>query len=86
MSLHDNQAILLEVLSRYEPGGTGTTYSESLPLSQGMVHQALVTTDHASVRRTHIAGLDRQITLQEFPKRAFTNETNAGTVFLGEIR
>ncbi len=89
-SLHHDQDIVFQILTRDIPwlvAGIATAAdAESLALADRVVHQPTVFADGLAFRCLHQSRVCRQVSGQEFPERAFTNETDASAVFLVEHR
>ena len=79
LSLGHQQPVLFQILADHKPAAavSPAADSQSAALAEGIVHQAVMTSDHFSIRRNHISGLCRQVFRQElfeipFPDKAHT--------------
>ena len=85
LALHSDQHIALQIFCCNKPGSFAAPLdaadSQPLPLSDGVVHQSLVSTQYLSLGSLYIAGLRRQILRQEITKAALADKTDAGAVF-----
>src|SRR5690242_1245881 len=86
MTLYHHQHVADEVLVGYIPGGfpgiTPATYAYALALTQGVVHEPLVATQHPPLGGLDVTGLRRQVLAQELAETAFAYEADAGAVLL----
>src|SRR5690606_34099387 len=86
VALADNQHIALEVLAQHIPGViTGTlqpTDAQPLALADGVVHESVVTTDDITFGGFNVAGLSRQVALEEVGEAPLADETDTGRVLL----
>ncbi len=89
MTLYHDQDISRHILVRNEPGFATplscSANAQSLPLADGVVHQAGVPAHDVASRRLYLARLMRQVAMEKLPERPFTDKTNPGAVFLGKI-
>jgi hypothetical protein len=90
VSLHDDQHVARRLFPGDVPGrfaGAGNASdTETLALSERVVHQPMVTPDDLARGRLDIAGQRRNISRQKFPEGALADEADAGTVLLVEYR
>src|SRR6185369_5579873 len=56
--------------------------SQTLTLADGVEHKSHVAADFLAVERPHLAGVGRQVTVQEFAERSLTDEADAGGILL----
>ncbi len=85
VTLYHDQDIAFAVFGGHVPGGfcriTPSADAESLPLTQGVIHEPAVRAYKRSFRRFHSSRLRRQVFAEEVAEFAFADETDAGAVF-----
>src|SRR5690242_12547670 len=89
MTLHGRQNIRFSILVRHEPRLSMTfsspSYTQPLPLSDGVIHQAGMHPYGLAAGSLYLSSLARQIAVEKFPERALANKANSCAVFLGKI-
>ena len=93
VALHHVEHVGFHILAGHVPGvvlaglvlvALDAADVQALPLADGVVHQALVLAEHASVvERADLARLGRQVAHQELAERALADEADAGGILLG---
>ena len=86
VALADNQHIALKVLAQHIPGViTGTlqpTDAQPLALADGVIHEAVVAADDITFGGFNVAGLSRQVALEEVGEAPLADEADTGRVLL----
>ena len=86
VTLADNKYVALEVLAQDIPGViTGARQAadtQPLTLTDGVVHEPVMLANHLAGRGFDVAGLGRQILLEEVAEAALANKTDAGGILL----
>ena len=86
LALADDQYVTLQILFQHVPGLFAGVLqaadAQPLALADGVVHQAVVAADHLAVGGFDVAGLGRQVLLEEIAEAAFADEADAGGVLL----
>ena len=86
LSLLHDQKVARQILSDHEKAFARSLLLASDPktpaLTQCVIHQAVMPSDHLSLFRDDVARLSRQILHQEFFEIPFADEAHAGAVFL----
>src|SRR5713101_1070683 len=89
VSLHDDQLVLAEILSRHVPrlgrGALAAPDADAFALADGVEGKPDVLSDDPAFGRTHRPRLFRQIAAQELAERALADEANSGRVALRKI-
>ncbi len=85
MPLRNHQYVALYVFIHHIPRGFiavfQATDAQTFTLTQCVVHQTLMLTNHLAVNGFNHTGLCRQITGQEFTEFTLTDKADTGTVF-----
>lgn len=86
VSLRHGQDIVGEILAYHVPGFIwcirDTADTQSLALSERVVHQPLVAADPLSLGGQDVTGVGRQVARQEITEPAFADEADPSTVLL----
>lgn len=86
LALANDQHVARQVLLQHVPGLFAGVLqaadAQALALADGVVHEAVVAADHLAVGGLDVAGLGRQVLLEEITETALADEADAGGILL----